>query len=248
MEKLAPIPFRAAFAALFFLAGGGLALSSCSGERRPPAAAASEEDANLGLRLGLLEGHLQIGRELIDAGQTQNALPHFGHPVRELYGDLRPVLAARGAEQFEGELVRLESLAALEPRSPNFTRAFDAALAKVSAARLAIPEATRSTEAYALHLTSDLATIAAQEYRNALVAGRIGSLVEYHDARGFVSYAASVLAERATNPSPDLTQATDAIARLRAMLAPLDPPSPPLATDAQFEAQAARLRELVREQ
>src|SRR6185295_5113178 len=126
--------------------------------------------------------------------QTDNALPHFGHPVRELYGDLQPVIAARGGQQFNGELVRTESLAALNGNSAAFRQSFEAAMIKVAAARATIPPVTWNSDAYALHLASDIATTASQEYRNALIGGRIGSLVEYHDARGFMFYAVSMLA------------------------------------------------------
>lgn len=201
-------------------------------------------DADFGLRLALLEGHMMVGRELIEAGQTDNALPHFGHPVRELYGDLQPVIAARGGQQFNGELVRTESLAALNGNSAAFRQSFDAAMIKVAAARATIPPATWNSDAYALHLASDIATTASQEYRNALVGGRIGSLVEYHDARGFMFYAAAMLAAH-HGSDPKLTDAARIAGELKAFVEPLNPPNPPRATDAQFEAKAAELRALL---
>ncbi|MEJ0060347.1 MAG: hypothetical protein WDM79_12570 [Terricaulis sp.] len=232
-----------------------LALAACSPAAPPPAGHNMDEsptassgpgqvDADFGLRLGLLEGHMMVGRELIEAGQKENALPHFGHPIRELYGDLRPVIAERGAEQFEGDLVRAESLAALDGDTPEFRTAFDAAMAKVVAARATIPTETWNSDAYTLRLVSDLATTASQEYRNALVAGRIDSLVEYHDARGFMFYAAALLAAHQSS-DPKLADAARIIGELKAMVEPLNPPNPPRATDAQFEAKAAELRALL---
>jgi len=185
-----------------------------------------------------------IGRELTQAGQTDNALPHFGHPVRELYGDLQPVIAARHGAQFQADLVALESLVVLEPNSARFNDTYDTALAKARAARDTIPAATRTSEAYVIHLVADIATTAAQEYRNALVAGKIGSLVEYHDARGFIFYAGEVLKPYEASADPKLTQMRAAIAELQAFVAPLNPPDPPAATDAQFEAVAQRIRGL----
>ena len=202
------------------------------------------EDADFGLRLALLQGHLQIGRELLDAGQQENAIPHFGHPVRELYGDIRPVIAARGGEQLEGDLVRTESLAVLNGESPDFAASFDASMAKVAAARALIPAATLNTDAYALRLAADIAGVAAQEYRNALVGGRIDSLIEYHDARGFIFYAADMLAERESS-DPRMAEAARIVGELRSFVEPLNPPDPPRADDAQFAAKAAELRALV---
>ncbi len=202
----------------------------------------SQEDADFGLRLALLEGHLMIGRELIQAGQTENALPHFGHPVRELYGDIRPVIAARNGEQLEGDLVRLEALAALKPNTEEFNAAYQAVMTKVAAARALIPEGTLTSLAYCTHLASDVAATASQEYRNALVAGRIDSLIEYHDARGFIFYATDLLAAYPQAPAG----VREALARLHTFVAPLNPPNPPLATDTQFEAQASAVREAAR--
>jgi hypothetical protein len=219
--------------------------SPTSTESPGSASAADQENADFGLRLALLEGHLLVGRELIKAGQVDHALPHFGHPVRELYGDLRPVIDQRHGEQFQTDLVQLESLAASQPNSPQFTTAFDVALEKAHIARDTIPEAVRNSDAYVLHLMADIATTASQEYRNALVAGKIGSLVEYHDARGFMTYASQVIHEHGASANPKIAEARTLVEGLRAMVAPLNPPDPPLGTDAQFEAKAGELRALI---
>ncbi|MBA3896532.1 MAG: hypothetical protein H0X36_05245, partial [Sphingomonadaceae bacterium] len=84
-------------------------------------AISSEDHAELLFKLGLLEGHLLVGRELIDANQTQLALPHFGHPIRELYDDISGELARRGVTGFDGELIALEALAAGKPTDPATT-------------------------------------------------------------------------------------------------------------------------------
>lgn len=204
----------------------------------------ARQDADFGLRLGLIEGHLMVGRQLIEAGQTQNALPHFGHPVRELYSDMLPVIAQRGGEQFDRDLVALEGLAVSEGNSPTFFTAFDAALAKVRAARALIPAETWASDEYILGIAADTATTASSEYRNAIVAGRIDSLIEYHDARGFIFYLSDLLAAH-QGADPRLEQARAIVAELRAFVEPLDPPNPPRATDAQVEEKAAALRALI---
>lgn len=209
----------------------------------PSAEDAARTDADFGLRLGLIEGHLMVGRELLVAGQTQNSLPHFGHPVRELYSDMLPVIAARGGEQFDRDLIALEGLAA-QGNTPAFAAAFDAALAKVHAARALIPAERWQSDEFILGIAADTMTTAAQEYRNAIVAGRIDSLIEYHDARGFVFYLSDLLAAH-NGADPRLEQARTIVASLRQFVEPLNPPNPPRATDAQFEEQAAALRALI---
>ena len=39
------------------------------------------DDTDFLFRLGMMEGHLIIGHELLVNNQTALALPHFGHPV-----------------------------------------------------------------------------------------------------------------------------------------------------------------------
>ena len=204
---------------------------------------AEKENADFGLRLSLLIGHLRVGQELIEANQKDDALPHFGHPIRELYGDLRPVIAARGAAQFEAELVRLESIAALNGKGAEFNAAYAAAMTKVEAALATIPSDVQQSDSYRLRLAADLASVAAQEYRNALVAGRIGSLVEYEDARGFMMQAVGAMTAPSSNPK--LAQAGRIVDEIEVMIGPLAPPNPPRATAEQFEAKAAELRALL---
>ncbi|MBX3429925.1 MAG: hypothetical protein KF779_10110 [Hyphomonadaceae bacterium] len=227
-----------------------LALVAC-GQREPthdmsPSAPANaaREDADFAMRLILIEGHLQVGRDLMEAGQTQNALPHFGHPVRELYSDMIPVIVHRNGQQFDRDLIALEGLAAQQQNSETFRSAFDAALAKVHAAHDLIPAEKWASDEFVLGIVADTASVAAQEYRNALVAGRIDSLIEYHDARGFVLRLSDLLAAH-HGSDPRLAQAAAIVAELRGYVGSLTPPDPPSATDAQFEQKAAELRALV---
>ncbi|MEQ1818058.1 MAG: hypothetical protein ABL871_05555 [Terricaulis sp.] len=209
-----------------------------------PSTNAANEDADFAMRLVLIEGHLQVGRELMQAGQTQNALPHFGHPVRELYSDMIPIIVHRNGQQFDRDLIALEGLAARENNSQTFRTAFDAALAKVHAARDLIPAEKWASDEFVLGVVADTANVASQEYRNALIGGRVGSFIEYHDARGFIFRLSDILAAH-QGTDPRLAQAAAIVAELRVFVEPLTPPNPPRATDVEFEAKAAQLRALV---
>lgn len=197
----------------------------------------SDPDAKLFFQLALLEGHLNIGRELIDTGHKDQSLPHFGHPVRELYGDIRPLLQRRGVPQFYRDLVKLEALAASAPEGAEFKATFQKVMAEVDAARASIPQATQGTKAFRLGIAADVLRTAAQEYRNAVVAGKVENAVEYHDARGFVFYAQALMGAGA-EPQPAAKAVLDKAA---VAVAPLEPPLTPIMTPEAFDALAAQL-------
>jgi hypothetical protein len=69
-----------------------LCLVAASPVRAADAPAASD-DTDFLFRLGMMEGHLLVGHELIQAHKAEMALPHYGHPVKELYDDTSPYLA-----------------------------------------------------------------------------------------------------------------------------------------------------------
>lgn len=202
-------------------------------------------DADFGLRMALLEGHLRIGNALMEAGQKDNALPHFGHPVRELYGDMAPYIAAHHGQQFDRDLIALEALAAAQGDTPQYRNAFAALMQKVAAGRALIPADRFNSDEYTLALAADVCTSASQEYRNAIIAGRVGSLVEYEDARGFMLYSSDLLANHRSN-DPRLRQMSDLNAELKHMVEPLDPPEPIRGTPEDFEARAAAIRAVLK--
>ena len=87
---------------IMVLAAAGPAIAQPRPTTAPPVAlavTAAEESTGTGspdvdflFRLAMLEGHLLVGHELVVAHQVPLALPHFGHPVKELYDDISPYL------------------------------------------------------------------------------------------------------------------------------------------------------------
>ena len=154
-----------------------------------PAAISNEDHAELLFKLGLLEGHLMVGRELIEANQPRLALPHFGHPVRELYDDIQGELKRRGVTPFDGELIALEALAAGKPRDPATMAKLDSVMRILAAVRATVPSGLLDNERFMLGVLGEVSAIAAEDYSEALEGGRIEKPVEYHDSRGYLSYA-----------------------------------------------------------
>lgn len=228
-----------------------LAAAGCTPAPAPASHAAAHQgidqtDADFALRLGLLEGHLTVGRQLLEAGRTEDALPHFGHPIHELYGDLRPVIEARHLPQFDRDLIAAEAEAAAHGATPAFRASLQDALAKCSQARGSIAAEEFHSDAFTLRLVADVVTAASEEYREAVVAGRIGSMVEYEDARGFVLYADSVLSGH-PSADPKFAAARRVVDTLKTFVGPLLPPSGPVQPVSAFDQNAETMRGLLKD-
>ena len=212
-----------------------------------PAAISNEDHAELLFKLGLLEGHLMVGRELIEANQPRLALPHFGHPVRELYDDIQGELKRRGVTAFDGELIALEALAAGKPRDPATAAKLDGVLRILAAVRATVPSGLLDNERFMLGVLGEVAAIAAEDYSEALEGGRIEKPVEYHDSRGYLSYADKELRRLEGRPdlrgSPRLVAARARLDEMRAIVGTLIPPDRPTRSVGAFKAIVGQLKQ-----
>jgi hypothetical protein len=207
----------------------------------------NEDHAELLFKLGLLEGHLMVGRELIDANQTQLALPHFGHPIRELYDDISGELARRGVTGFDGELIALEALAAGKPTDPATSAQYQKVVGIIAAVRATVPAGLLDNERFMLGVLGEVATIASEDYSESIEGGRIEKPVEYHDSRGYLIYADRELRRLEGRPelhgSPSLTLARAKLTEMRAIVGPLLPPEQPLKSVAAYKVIVAQFKQ-----
>lgn len=223
---------------------------------QPPAlpfvlAAANEaDDAGFLFRLGLMEGHLIVGRELIEAGRPQLALPHFGHPVRELYDDIKDYMAEKKLPGFDTQLIALEALVAKSPAGAETAATYDQVIAAINRAREAAPASLRASVPARIRICADTLEAAAGEYGAAIEKGRIEALVEYHDSRGFLSYLDQELV-RLDAQADDAGKAL--IARFKTVLtkaheivAPLIPPDRPIKSVSDYRAVAAEAMQVAK--
>lgn len=210
-------------------------------------AISNEDHAELLFKLGLLQGHLVIGQELIDAKQPRLALPHFGHPVRELYDDIAEELKRRGITGFDGELISLEALAAGKPDDPAFAAQFRKVLGIVAALRATVPAGLLDNEPFMLGVLTEVVTLASEEYSQSIESGRIEKPIEYHDSRGYLAYADTELQRLEGRPalkgSPNLALARAKLTEMRAIVGPLLPPEQPLRSVAQYKAVVAQFKQ-----
>ena len=220
---------RAGLAAALILVGAGNAL------------AAGEEDTDFLFRLGMIEGHLIVGHDLLAAGKPELAIPHFGHPVRELYDDISGYLGEKHFPAFDRQLMRLEATVTATPAGPEAERQYQDVIQTIHRARETVPAPIRASVPEMIKVCADTIDAASGEYGQAVNQGRVDSLVEYHDSRGYVAYVGEEVERLQTQASdPGL------IARFKIVLAkaqwivdPLTPPDPPRASIAEYKAIAA---------
>ena len=225
----------------------GIAVPEPGRVTRIAAAAISNEDhAELLLKIGLLEGHLMVGRELIDANQPRLALPHFGHPVRELYDDIAGQLRIRGVNAFDGELIALEAMVAGAPRAPATAAKYDDAIRILHAVRATVPSGLLDTPRFMLGVLGEIAGVASEDYSESIEGGRIEKPVEYHDSRGYLLYASQELRRLEARPdlrgSPQLAAARARLTDMQAIVGPLLPPERPLKSVAAYKALVSQFK------
>lgn len=212
------------------------------GTRREPATDA-ERDADLMEKLGLLDGHLLIGRALLDARHPALAAPHFGHPAEELYGYLAPKLEARGVPPFSDELHALRARADAGDTGAGFQAAWDALAARLAAARASVPETRRKDPAFLIGHIATMVEATADDYAASISRGRIANVTEFYDSAGFLRYAIGVAeANHALAPAKFRAVLVELNwVRERAFPELLAPPRPLLAI-AEIRTRAGRIR------
>ena len=209
-----------------------------------PARAAVADDTDFLFRLGMLEGHLIVGHDLLQAGRAGLALPHFGHPVRELYDDISDYVAAKKITPFDTQLIKLEAAVAGAPASPETEALYQAAVKTVQQARLTAPAALRNSVPAMIRICSDTIDAAAGEYGESLNRGRIDVIVEYHDSRGYLSFVAQEAAAlgraHADGASQTLLERFKVVlAKAQWIVDPLLPAPTPRASVGQYRTIAA---------
>lgn len=154
---------------------------------------AAKQDANARLEptlrfyrdIQLVRGHILVGDELVKAGLWADALPHFLHPVEELYDGLAAPLKSRSAKPFLQELKALAQTV-----KANNAPAYDAALAALSV-KLDLVDASVKTERadwmpFAVETALETMRSAIGEYTESIEDGHFAKAVEYQDSRGFI--------------------------------------------------------------
>lgn len=151
-------------------------------------------DVDYLVKLGLMRGHLLVAQELMARQQFEQAIPHFGHPVEEIYLDLEGQLQERGVPEFKSALLKLQNLVRFTPNSPEVASALRSAFSAVDTAIAVLPEAERGSPALLLPVINGLLEASAAEYTAAVSGDKITARIEYEDSRGFLLHARELYA------------------------------------------------------
>jgi Helix-hairpin-helix motif len=193
------------------------------------------KDVDYMVKLGLMKGHMLVAQELLDLKKPDQAKPHIGHPVEEIYVDVEDQLNERKVKEFKTTLVNLQDLIKSKPNDPQLKTSYTAALKGIDDAIQALPAAQRQSPGFVAQVIDSLLQAASTEYTAAIANGKIAAAIEYQDSRGFVLYAhelykgvASQMAK--SNPEAHKVMETKLSALLKAWPSAVAPSTPVLTT------------------
>ena len=184
--------------------------------------------------LGLMKGHLIVAKELMEQGKYDQAEPHIGHPVEELYGDIEGQLSQRKVDQFKPQLNELHDLVKSTPEKPETKEAYTQALESIDEAIAALPETQRQSPEFVLEVIDGLLATAGEEYEAAIADGKIVEIVEYQDSRGFVIYAEDLyqgISEQVSQENAEVGKEIESsLTELKKAWPSVNPPDTPVMT------------------
>lgn len=193
------------------------------------------KDVDYMTKLGLMKGHLLVAKELLGLQKADQAEPHIGHPVEEIYADVEDQLNERGIKEFKTTLIALQDTVKAGAKDANkVATEFKAAVQAVDGAIAALPDTQRTSPNFVLQVINGLLDTANSEYGAAIADGKIVQAIEYQDSRGFVIYADELYKAIAPQMSKDKAEANTNIqttlTKLVAVWPSALPPTAPVKT------------------
>ncbi len=147
------------------------------------------KDVDYMTKLGLMKGHLLVAQELLAQGKPDQAEPHIGHPVEEIYVDVQDQFEERKVPDFKKTLISLQNLVKSNPKDAKVGTSFEQSMQAVDGAIQVLPEQQRQSPQFVLQVINGLLDSANSEYQAVIANGKIAAVIEYQDSRGFVNYA-----------------------------------------------------------
>lgn len=148
--------------------------------------------------IGLMRGHLHIGKELIEQGEWDEALPHFLHPTEELYGHMERYIKLHKVTPFDRQLKTLSQAVKARSRGA-YEQAARIVDQRLAAALTAFKRymTGQPPSAWATRTMVEMLNVAKIEYEASIEDGKFVKPVEYQDSRGFVWFVEQLLNEHA---------------------------------------------------
>ena len=196
-------------------------------------------------QLLLMQGHLRVGKALVDQGNWDDALAHFKHPVEEIYSAIEDELTAREITQFEGQLNTLADQVQNKAGGEAFEQNYADVMVQIGNAVNSVDTNTRTSPDFVLDVALQLLRQASEEYEAAVADDKLVNVAEYQDSLGFVW-----VAEDLVQGVSDQLQAADGdayeqlqnrFAELKTAWPSVAPPLRPAATPSQVYGTVARI-------
>lgn len=169
------------------------------------------KDIDYMIKLGLMKGHLLVAKELLDLQKPDQAEPHIGHPVEEIYADVEDQLTERKVKEFKTTLITFQDLVKAGAKdTAKVNSEFKTSMQAVDGAIATLPDTQRQSPQFVLQVINGLLDTANSEYGAAIANGKITQAIEYQDSRGFVTYANELyqgIAAPVEKQSPDTHKA-----------------------------------------
>jgi hypothetical protein len=199
------------------------------------------KDVDYMTKLGLMKGHLYVAKELLDLNKPDQAEPHIGHPVEEIYADVEEQLNERKVPAFKDPLIALQDeVKAGAKNASKVTSGFDSSMKSVETAIDALPATQRQTPAFVLQVINGLLDTANSEYGAAIANDKIAQVIEYQDSRGFILYANELyktISDAMSKTQPDAHKSISTkLADLSTTWAAVTPPEKLVKTSDQVSA------------
>ncbi len=180
------------------------------------------------VELGLMKGHLLVANELLGQGTPDQAEPHLGHPIEEIYLQIDEPLQAHKIPEFKTTLIKLHELAKYAPANPDIKTGYEASINSINMAINAIPQDKRQSPEFVIKAIGEILQTMADEYTAAVANNKIVARIEYQDARGFMIYAEELygtIANQMTQQSSTTHQAmTQSLDQLKKGFPSVNPP------------------------
>jgi hypothetical protein len=149
-------------------------------------------------KMALIQGHLWVAAQLVEAGEMDLGAKHAKHPAQEVYQELLPFFRQIGSAGFADELDAM-SQQFHSANKADFLTSYLRVMTVMNGivADQGLDDAAKLRVARALIAQADI------EYRAGVVGGEIADLQEYQDARGFLHVAETFVAQCAGSKQRD---------------------------------------------